>query len=383
MRDAEIERVKLDLLSLVSHELRTPLSSIINALRMLKEEDLGLADRAKFLDMASRNAERLNSTLSQLLDLSRLVSGRLVCRFHETSLKQLLIAQTEHFQEEVTKSGRSLSITGDLDRLPVILGDAPRLEKVVSSLFENAIRFSPQTSKISFSVKTEVKSSGLPSALAQGKLGRHEFILLELTNTIARVTGSDPGPRDAIFKIFGQQEAILDRVHEGVGGSLAIGAEVVKQHGGGLFAEVTGDGVEKFRVWMALPVLKSEEALMKVLESRLFGLRTEVGAISVMILEVEPRSVKPVHEALKSALFRASDTVYSLAERNQVAVLMDDCKKPDSSKIVRRLLQSLGAESAKFLATARVGLASSPEDGTEPDKILDHARGAFLPLSEF
>ena len=374
--------MKLDLLSLVSHELRTPLSSILNALRMLKDEDLAMSalERGKFLDMAYRNAERLNSTLSQLLDLSRLVSGRLVCRFHETSLKQLVLAKTEHFRADAVKSGHKLRISGDLDLLPVILGDAPRLEKVVSSIFENALRFSPPGAQISLTVKTEVKSSGLPAGISAGKLGHHEFVVLELVNPIMVGTSLEPGPRDAVFKIFGQQEAILDRVHEGVGGSLAIGAEVLKQHGGALYAEVDED---KFRVWVVLPVLKSEEQLMKVLESRLYALRTEVGAISLMILEVEPRSVKPVHEALKSALFRASDTVYSLSERNQVAVLMDDCKKPDSSKIVRRLLKNLGAESAKFLSTAKVGLASSPEDGTEPEKILDFARGAFLPLTEF
>ena len=74
---AQIERVKLDLLSLVSHELRTPLTGVLNALRVLRDEDVSLSDRQKFLDMACRNAERLNGALNQLLDLSKLVSGRI------------------------------------------------------------------------------------------------------------------------------------------------------------------------------------------------------------------------------------------------------------------------------------------------------------------
>jgi hypothetical protein len=130
-------------------------------------------------------------------------------------------------------------------------------------------------------------------------------------------------------------------------------------------------------------VLESEQALVKVLEARMYALKTEVGALSLMLLEVEPRAMRQVHDALKTALFRATDTVYGIPDSGQVAVLMDDCKKSDAPKIVRRLLEKLGAESAKFLKPARVGLASSPEDGTDPERLLGHARGSFVPISEF
>ena len=67
--------MKLDLLSLVSHELRTPLSLVLNAVRILREDGaLDEESRKSFLDMAFRNAERLNTTLNQLLDLSKLLN---------------------------------------------------------------------------------------------------------------------------------------------------------------------------------------------------------------------------------------------------------------------------------------------------------------------
>jgi hypothetical protein len=134
---------------------------------------------------------------------------------------------------------------------------------------------------------------------------------------------------------------------------------------------------------MAIPLLENEQALEKVIESRMHALKHEVGALSVMILEVSPKSLKPVHEALRNALFRASDTVYSLPNAGQIAVLMDDCKKADAPKIVRRLLENLGAEAGKFLKPARVGVASCPDDATQPERLLSKARKSFVQLAEF
>ncbi|MBI3544018.1 MAG: hypothetical protein HY075_12170 [Deltaproteobacteria bacterium] len=310
--------------------------------------------------MAYRNAERLNSTLNQLLDLSKLVSGRLVCRFHEVALSQLVQVSFDRFKTEAAKRKDKVTVSGKIAELPVILGDAPRLEKVVRSLFENAQRFSPAGSKLALKI-----------------VSKDETVSLELSNPVDESVGATS--MKAIFGIFGQQEGILDRTHEGVGGSLAIAREVVRQHGGALEARLE-DGA--FTIRLTLPVLRSEAALGKVLESRMFALRTEVGAISLMILETRAPSLKTVHEAVKNALFRASDSVYDLPKTSQVAVVMDDCKKADAPKLVRRLLDSLGKDSTKALAGARVGVASFPDDGTEPEGLLKHARSTLVPLKE-
>lgn len=359
----EIERVKLDLLSLVSHELRTPLTSVLNSLRVLRDEDVTSSERQKFLDMAYRNAERLNTTLNQLLDLSKLVSGRLVCRFHEVNLKHLLTSQVEALKADANLLGFTLtapSLAKALDDLPVILGDAPRLEQVFKSIFENALKFSPSAAKISVRLKPA-----------------RESVVLEIANPVKEGTRIN---QKELFKIFSQQEDILNRAHEGVGGSLAIAAEVVRQHGGIMKASID-EG--RFEISVTLPVLESEDALLKVLESRMFALRTELGAISLVILEVGPKSVKTVLEALKAALFRASDSVYSLPKQNQVAVLMDDCKKSDAPKIIRRLLETVGTENAKILKAGSVGFASCPEDATDPVKLLAEARSSSVKIAEF
>lgn len=377
---AQIERVKLDLLSLVSHELRTPLTGVLNALRVLRDEDVSLSDRQKFLDMACRNAERLNGALNQLLDLSKLVSGRLVCRFHEVGLKQLLLTQFESLLRDAELLGLKISapgFTGKLSEVPVVLGDAPRLEQVLKSIFENALKFSPSGANIAVRLKPVVPVASLPAEIKLGPSGvSQEYVLLEVSNPIK--SGAKINQKN-LFKIFAQQEGVLNRVHEGVGGSLAIGAEVLRQHAGALFARADAD---TFTIWLALPILKSEQALLKVLESRMYALRTELGALSLVFVEVSPKSLKPVLEGLKAALFRASDTVYSLADLNQIAVLMDDCKKADAPKIIRRLLENMSVENAKFLKGARVGLASFPEDATDPQRLLEFASGSLKPISE-
>jgi hypothetical protein len=348
---------------------------------MLQEGELPIAERSKFLDMALRNAERLNSTLSQLLDLSRLVSGRLVCRFHEVALSHLIARELERVESEAKNTSRVFNAESCLavvSGLPVILGDAPRLELVLRALFDNALKFSPEGGALSLKIKSQVKGSSLPSGMTmKAGLG----ILIELSNPMEPGQSISTGEIDKIFSVFSQHERVLDRTHEGVGGSLAIAAEVIHQHGGSMLAK-TVDG--RFTVWVALPVLESEKALLKVLESRMYALKTEIGAISLMILEVGEKAMKQVGEALKVALFRASDTVYTLNE-GQIAVVMDDCKKADAPKIVRRLLQNLGSESTKFLRTekARVGLASGPDDTTDPERLLALARESLVSIAEF
>ncbi|MEW6057648.1 MAG: HAMP domain-containing sensor histidine kinase [Bdellovibrionota bacterium] len=388
--DDEVERIKLDLLSLVSHELRTPLTSVLNALRMVREEELPKPEKQKFLEMAYRNAERLNATLSQLLDLSKMVSGRLVCRFHEVSLKNLMMTQLEHWGADAETMGFTLECDAKgIADLPVLLGDAPRLEQVLRALFENTFKFSPAQSKIIVKAKVGVKLGALPEGMMiEGAKPEAVFAVVEFSNPVkAELAGSQTTPPGGagqsgsdVFKIFSQQEAVLDRVHEGVGGSLAIASEVLQQHGGALHAQ-RKEGI--FTVWMALPILDSEDALRKVLESRMYALKTEIGALSLMMLEVEAKGMKQIADALKSALFRATDTVYCLPDIGQIAVVMDDCKKQDAPKIVRRLLTNIGAESGKFLQGAKVGLASSPEDATDPEKLLGEARSNLVALDKF
>jgi hypothetical protein len=363
----EIERVKLDLLSLVSHELRTPLTSVLGSLRMLKEGGLDPQEQEQFLDLALRNAEKLHLTLSQLLDLSKLVSGRLVCRFQEVSLKGVVLKELERMTHEAKEAGFELKAPGVRETavdLPVILGDPPRIEQVFRSLFNNALKFSPPGSALEFRAQLTPKA-----------------IKFYFTNLVKEGVKPQKTKLDELFKIFAQQENVLNRSHEGVGGSLAISVEVIKQHSGKM--KVTLDeSSSKFTVEVELPVLESEEALVKVLEARMFALRTEVGAISLMLLDVGEKALRQVSDALRSALFRASDTVYCLTEAGQVAVVMDDCKAEDAPKIVGRLLSNMGAEASRFLkdAGAKVGIASSPEDTTDPEALLREARSRFKPI---
>lgn len=346
------ERVKHDLLSLVSHELRTPLTGVLNALRMLSSEDVLPKEREMFLSMAERNAERLNSALNELLDLSKLVSGRLVCRFQEVPLKTVLLPLLERFCDRAKSMGFELSAEIEQD-LPVILGDAYRLEQVFTSLTENALKFSAAGGKIVL-------------CLEVNKAGR---IVFSLSNS----TSAQISPKELkkIFHVFSQQEDVLARQHEGVGGSLALAAETIAQHEGVLDAKLE-KGV--FFVQVELPVLDNEPALLKVLQSRIYALRTELGATSLLILEVEPRSLPSVVSTLRSSLFRASDAVYTLPRAGQVAVVMDDCKKADAPKIVSRLLTEMNKEAAKFLNNARAGMANFPEDSTDPEELLALAR---------
>lgn len=377
-RDVErlLEQAKLDLLSLISHELRTPLTGILNSVRLLQEDGISKEDQKKFLEIAARNAERLNLALNQVLDLSKMVSGQLICRFHEAPLENIARAAVDRLRQTCADRGIPFVARQDAQVLPSIVADSARLVQVFESICENAVKFCALDGKIQFHASVQDSFDSVPSELKSSSLNRHAsaYVVVQLSNSVRPGTVA---PEHDVFQVFAQQENVLDRLHEGVGGSLALAAEILRQHSGRLFASVADD---VFSVWMVLPVLKNQHALNKILEARMTALKNEVGALSIVVLQSSAKSLTPLQKGLNAALFRASDSIYILPDTNELVVLMDDCKKEDAPKLLNRLLEGLGEKAKALLKDSRVGFATSPKDGTLPGDLLRCAREAAVPL---
>jgi hypothetical protein len=296
------------------------------------------------------------------------------------SLKNLVSRLLERLVSDGEAGNFKVQIESHVADLPAILADAARLEQVIWAVFSNAMKFSPPQGKISVKVRQGVAASSLPDEMKKNPPAQGEYVLIEVANYVAPSVRSE---HQDVFKVFAVPDRLLAREQEGLGGSLAIANEVMRQHGGMIAVTKTPeDDRGKFVVHIALPILDSQAAFMKVLESRLFALKNEVGALSVIIFEIAPNDLKRVHEVLKSALFRATDTVYMLPDHHQVAVLLDDCKKEDAPKIVRRLIKTVNAELAHLLDDAKVGFASCPEDASDPETLVATARNAQSPVKD-
>jgi signal transduction histidine kinase len=167
-REVEADRAKTEFISTVSHELRTPMTSIKGYADFLAQGAVGpLQQQQKhFLDVIRRNADRLSLLINDLLDISRIESGKVRLDLKETELSQLIDQAVESMLIAAQNKGLYLNCT-TLPNLPPVMADWDRLTQVLTNLLGNAINYT-ETGSVHVSVKaegekvwTEIKDTGI------------------------------------------------------------------------------------------------------------------------------------------------------------------------------------------------------------------------------
>jgi signal transduction histidine kinase/CheY-like chemotaxis protein len=212
----EASRLKDEFLMTVSHELRTPLTAICGWARMLSTGQIREAQRGRALASIERNAAALHQLVSDLLDVSRVVSGKLRLDVEPVALASVVGAAVETMRPAADAKGIRIATTVALDGA-VVVGDAGRLQQVVWNLLSNAVRFTPAGGRIDVGVR---------------RAGEHVDIAIRDTGT-----GVDPDFLPYVFDRFRQGVSGTTRAHGGLGLGLAIVRHLVELHGGTAWAE--------------------------------------------------------------------------------------------------------------------------------------------------
>lgn len=217
-REAEAEAAKSEFVSLVSHELRTPLTSVKTSLSLLLRGAAGtLTDAAgDLLEIALRNLQRLIRLVDDLLDLSRVESGRVEIDLAAISLAESVrraVSAVEGFAQ-----GREVELVWDhSDEDALVIADSDRLQQVIVNLVSNAIKFSPQGSQVELRWWKQADQA------------------------VLEIADQGPGiPADQVERIFDkfrQLEQTVTRKYGGAGLGLAISRTIVDQMGGHIWAE--------------------------------------------------------------------------------------------------------------------------------------------------
>ncbi|MBV8855406.1 MAG: response regulator [Acidobacteria bacterium] len=233
----EANHLKDEFLATVSHELRTPLTAILGWSNMLLAKNLDDEARARALEIIHRNAQAQNQLISDLLDVSRIISGKLRLDLRTVELSPIIEAAVEATRPAAETKGVQLNTSLDPHAGPVN-GDADRLQQVVWNLLTNAIKFTPEGGRI------EVKS--------------------EIVGPRVEVTVHDTGIGIApeflphIFDRFRQADPGTNRIHGGMGLGLSIVRQLVELHGGAIRAESEGEG-KGATFTVSLPFVKAEQ----------------------------------------------------------------------------------------------------------------------------
>jgi signal transduction histidine kinase len=226
-----------DFLATLSHELRTPLNATLGWAQLLRLHASDPAMRAHAIDAIERNARAQAQVVANLLDTSRIITGRMRMTFKPVDLERIV----RHTVDGLLPTAAAKQLALDVRAQPgtMTLGDAPRLQQVVWNLVANAIKFTPAGGAVHVRVRRH------PSAVE-----------LEVTDTGIGIS-ADLLP--VVFDRFRQGDSGLKRTHGGLGLGLAIVKYLVELHGGTV--EVRSKGASRgatFRVF--LPVRSVEES---------------------------------------------------------------------------------------------------------------------------
>jgi PAS domain S-box-containing protein len=216
----EASRLKDEFLAIVSHELRTPLSSILGWSQLLLAPKIAETELQRGLETIRRNARSQAQIIDDLLDMSRIITGKIRLDVETVDLSQVLERALDSVRPAAAAKG--VRIEERLHASFPVQGDPGRLQQVLWNLFSNAIRFTPKGGTIQVALEC---------------VGSH----LEVTVSDSG-EGIDPEFLPYVFDRFRQQDASTTRMHGGLGLGLSIVKNLVELHGGEIHASSAGLG---------------------------------------------------------------------------------------------------------------------------------------------
>jgi PAS domain S-box-containing protein len=215
-------RMKDEFLATLSHELRTPLSAILGWSQLLQQAELGREETQEALATIERNARVQARLIEDLLDMSRIISGKIRLEVQPVDLVAVIMAAVGTVRHSAEAKG--IDVRCRLDpRAGSIAGDPSRIQQVIWNLLSNSIKFTPPQGRI------EVSMTSAP---------RHVEVSVSDTGA-----GIKPEFLPHVFERFRQADASLTRSYGGLGLGLAIVKQLIELHGGSIHVSSAGEGL--------------------------------------------------------------------------------------------------------------------------------------------
>jgi signal transduction histidine kinase/ActR/RegA family two-component response regulator len=261
-------RIKDEFLATLSHELRTPLTSLLGWASLLRGDDVDDALREQGLQAIERNARVQTQLIDDLLDVSRIISGKLNLDVRSTEISSVVEAAIAVVRPASDAKGIRLTYTRD----PIvgsISGDSARLQQIAWNLLSNAVKFTPERGRIE--VRLEQKDGHVQLTVSDSGLGINPAFL----------------PR--VFDRFRQADSSTTRDYGGLGLGLAIVRHLVELHGGTVRAESAGEGKgASFCVTFPLIAERIDSTVLNQSGDSSQMDRTSLNGLRVLVVDDEP-----------------------------------------------------------------------------------------------
>jgi len=219
---SEADRQKDVFMAMLAHELRNPLAPIISAAQLLTIRSTSDAQLAQTAAIVMRQSLQMTRLVDDLLDASRIRSGKLTLEVMPSDLRDVIASALETSAPMIEQSGITFTVEQPPQPIPVVV-DSTRIAQCVSNLLHNSFKFTKAPAKISLVVR--IRSDNMAS--------------ISITDTGSGIS-ADMLPR--LFEMFAQEGRSANTVHGGLGIGLALTNDLVSRHGGTVTAHSDGPG---------------------------------------------------------------------------------------------------------------------------------------------
>jgi CheY-like chemotaxis protein/two-component sensor histidine kinase len=336
-------RAKDDFLATASHELRTPLNAILGWARMLQSGTLSNNDYLRAVDSIERNAQAQVRLIEDILDGSRIITGKLHLEIRPLDLTLLVQAALDAVRPAA--DAKRIALTVEMDPAASrVVGDPDRLQQVVWNLANNAIKFTPKDGRVDVSLRRE--------------------------GTEVQLTVRDTGEGIAadflphVFERFRQAEASTSRRHGGLGLGLALVRHLVEAHGGTVHAASDGPGrgatfVARFPVQAVFAEPATESPGTPFNERRFIPRPIRLAGVTVLVVDDEADARDLIATVLRSkgaeviTAATGAEAVTLIASR-PFTLMVSDIGMPDSDgyELITKIRTATGVRGLHLPAIA-------------------------------
>jgi signal transduction histidine kinase/ActR/RegA family two-component response regulator len=270
-------RAKDEFLATLSHELRTPLNVVLGWVGMLRHDVLSQERAKQALEIIERNARQQAELIDDLLDVSRIITGKLRLNLRTVELVPIVTAVAESLRPSAEAKGVALSV-GEMPASASVMGDPDRLRQTMWNLLSNALKFTPQGGSVM--VEVEAQDQHFRVRVRDTGIGiSSEFL-------------------PHVFERFMQADSTTTRAHSGVGLGLAIVRELIELHGGTVHAHSAGvNQGSEFVISLPAAAVAHGHAPAAT-AGRISAPKLE--GVRVLVIDDDPNTLEMLSEALRA-----------------------------------------------------------------------------------
>jgi signal transduction histidine kinase len=363
-----VDEMKSEFVSVASHELRTPLATIKNAIQLVLRGKAGEINdgQTNVLALAERNINRLTNILNDLLDLSKIESGKVGMKFEELDLRVPIDFVVSSLKPQA--DGKSIHLNIEVERdLPFVYGDREKVEQILTNLIGNAIKFTPEEGKVTISAKLSDRvKNGVAISVHDTGIGIPEDQL------------------EKVFEKFHQVENPLHHSASGTGLGLAITKGLVEAHQGQIWVESEAGKGSMFTFTLPLSQGEKREPQFRfILDWGFRRAQENHTPFTLFFIEVLRQTGKPknnqlnqLEEILKKCFVRKGDILFKRKDDNIWAAFCEADLK--GAQVIRQRIggeiQKQFIEGSDHPPVIKVGAATYPEEAITKRELFRRAK---------